>query len=160
VALGVAALGARSGTDDPVGIGLLEEARSRPATAAQRSRVLAALATALRHGRVGELDPRAAAAADEAVELDRASDAARALADALHARHDVLSAPGAGAAPTGAFCAGACRGGARGSLIGQGQEAPSPGGLPDPAAGRIRGLGGMSGRLVSAGGLPGAPAQL
>ena len=98
VALGVAALGARSGTDDPIGIGLLEEAASQPCAPTPRSRVLAALARALRHGRVGELDPRAASAADEAVELARASGDARSVADALHARHDVLWTPGAAVA--------------------------------------------------------------
>ena len=99
-ALGIAALGARSGTDDPVGVGLLEETAELLATGEHgglRSRVLAELARALRHGG-SEPDPlRAAAAADEAVALARAADDPAALAHALLARHDVVWAAGAAA---------------------------------------------------------------
>jgi tetratricopeptide (TPR) repeat protein len=97
-ALGVAAQGARSGTDDPVGISLLRQAAQLLATrghTALRSRVLAALARALRHGTIGTVDPRAVAAADEAVALARAEGDAAALAHALLARHDVAWTPGA-----------------------------------------------------------------
>jgi tetratricopeptide (TPR) repeat protein len=98
-ALGVAALGARAGTDDPVGIGLLEEADRLLATgehAALRSQVLAALARALRHSTFAAVDPRAETAAHHAVELARTSGDPAALAHALLAAHDVAWVPGAG----------------------------------------------------------------
>jgi len=97
-ALGVAAQGARSGTDDPVGISLLQEAAELLATCghnALRSRVFAALARALRHGTTGTVDPPAVVAADEAVALARAEGDAAALAHALLAQHDVAWIPGA-----------------------------------------------------------------
>ena len=112
VALGVAALGARAGSDDPVSIGLLEEAAELLAHPAGepsehpvahhmsqscdvlRSRVLAALARALRHGEYGAPNPRAAASATDAVALARASGDAAALGHALLAQHDVVWAPG------------------------------------------------------------------
>ena len=100
-ALGVAMLGARSGTDDPVGIGLLEAAAAlAPADipAPLRSRVNAELARALRHSVMNDIDPRAAPTAARAVELARASEDTQALAHALHAEHDVLWAPGTAAA--------------------------------------------------------------
>ena len=94
-ALGVAALGARSGTDDPVGVGLLEEAVARPPDdEALRSRLHAALARALRHSSYEGADPRAAPLAARAVELARVCGDAQALANALHAEHDVRWAPG------------------------------------------------------------------
>ncbi|MFC4949102.1 ATP-binding protein [Pseudonocardia sp. GCM10023141] len=99
-ALGIAALGSRSGTADPVGVGLLEETAELLATGqhdALRSRVLAELSRALRHGG-SEPDPqRAVSAADEAVALARAAADPAALAHALLARHDVVWAAGAAA---------------------------------------------------------------
>ncbi len=97
-ALGIAALGARSGTEDPVGVGLLQESAGLTATGghdAPRSRVLAALARALRHGALASPDPVAVATADEAVSLAKAAGDASAIAHALLARHDVVWVPGA-----------------------------------------------------------------
>ena len=96
-ALGVAELGARSGTEDPVGIGLLDETVGMLAGTehtALLSRVHAALARALRHAAPETVEPRAAAAADAAVALARASGDQGALAHALLAQHDVAWAPG------------------------------------------------------------------
>jgi tetratricopeptide (TPR) repeat protein len=99
-ALGIAALGARSGTVDPACIGILEEARALLAAEdssdarATHSRVLAALARTLRHAAPGCLDPTAAGAAQDAVRLARASGEPAALAHALLAQHDVIWAPG------------------------------------------------------------------
>ncbi len=96
-ALGLAALGARSGTDDPVGTALLEEAVALPpdaVPAALRCRAHAALALALRHGTYYGLDARAAPIAAQAVALARESGDPRALAQALHAEHDVSWRPG------------------------------------------------------------------
>jgi tetratricopeptide (TPR) repeat protein len=97
-ALGVAALGARSGTDDPVGIGLLTESVARPPEeAALCSRVHAELARALRHSAYEGLDPRAVPLARRAVALARSCRDTRALAHALLADHDVRWAPGTAA---------------------------------------------------------------
>jgi tetratricopeptide (TPR) repeat protein len=99
-ALGVAALGARTGADDTVALGLLREADAQLTGAqeqALRSRVRSAFARALRHSTVTVLDPAASVAARGAVELASASGDASALAHALLALHDVIWAPGAAA---------------------------------------------------------------
>ncbi|MFC0542917.1 ATP-binding protein [Kutzneria chonburiensis] len=96
-ALGVAGLGARAGSVDPVSIGLLEEADRLLAAGALRARVLAELARARRHATPEFVDPRASSAAQEAVSLAREAQDPGALAHVLLAAHDVAWVPGSGA---------------------------------------------------------------
>jgi AAA ATPase domain len=96
-ALGVAGLGARAGSSDPVAIGLLEETDRLLGPGALRATVLAALARARRHATPEIVDPRASSVAAEAVALARAANDPGALAHVLLAAHDVAWVPGAAA---------------------------------------------------------------
>ncbi|MEA2461949.1 MAG: hypothetical protein QOH90_2126, partial [Actinomycetota bacterium] len=111
-ALGLHDLGSRAGTDVREITELLTEAAAQPepeqaaqpghgaetapdrAAAALRSRVLAALARAHRHSTAAPIEPRAHAAAAEAVELAGTADDPGTLAVALLAAHDVAWRPG------------------------------------------------------------------
>jgi tetratricopeptide (TPR) repeat protein len=97
-ALGVQALGHRSGAQNAELLGLLRDASQRlEATGgplALQSRVLAALARTLRHGSDPRPGPEIIRTAHRAVQLAAAANDASALATAKLAVHDVMWTPG------------------------------------------------------------------
>jgi tetratricopeptide (TPR) repeat protein len=101
-ALGVQALGHRSGAQNTDLLGLLSEASQRLEAAGAalglRSRVQAALARVIRHGSDSLPGPEVAETARRAVELATAADDPSALATAKLAQHDVMWIPGSAAA--------------------------------------------------------------
>jgi tetratricopeptide (TPR) repeat protein len=100
-ALGMQALGHRSGAQDSDVVDALQQAATwlpdRDA-AALKSRVLAALARARRHGSMSGPDPEVAAVAERAAQLASAAGDADALAAAKLAVHDALWTLGSAAA--------------------------------------------------------------
>ena len=101
-ALGLQALGHRSGAQNAELLGLLREASQRlEATSGPlglRSRVQAALARVIRHGSDSPPGPEVAETARRAVELATAANDASVLATAKLAMHDVMWVPGSAAA--------------------------------------------------------------
>jgi len=101
-ALGLQALGHRSGARNAELLGLLREASQRLEAAGGplglRSRVQAALARVIRHGSGRLPGPEVAETARRAVELATAADDPSALATAKLAMHDVMWVPGTAAA--------------------------------------------------------------
>jgi tetratricopeptide (TPR) repeat protein len=100
-ALGIQTLGYRSGAQNAELLDLLREASRRLEAAggpvALQSRVLAALARALRHGTDQLPGAEVISAADEAVRLAEAAQDASALATAKLAAHDAMWVPGTAA---------------------------------------------------------------
>ncbi|MFI5694598.1 ATP-binding protein [Kribbella sp. NPDC051586] len=100
-ALGIHALGHRSGAHQAEALELLEEAAARLATTqgslSLQSRLYGAIARLLRHGSTAVPDERVVAAAERAVGLATAAGDDRALAEARLAMHDALWTPGTAA---------------------------------------------------------------